>query len=102
MSKKTQTVLDALLYANYQLKQDHHSDEFKRGIIAFIQHILHESGNYSGYVAEDYASPNREYQFSKKMQVERNKNVPTKQELRQGIHDYIYSEYFMNLDFIGE
>ena len=94
MSKKTHTVLDALLYANYQLKQDHHSNEFKQGIIAFIEHILHESGNYNGYSAEDYTSPSREYQLSKKMQVERNKNVPTQQELRQGIHGYIYEEYF--------
>lgn len=94
MPRKTYSVLDALMFANYQLKQPHHSDEFKQGIIAFIEHILHDSGNYNGYTASVYFSPEREYQLSKKMQVERNKNVPSKDDLRKGIDSYVYEEYF--------
>jgi hypothetical protein len=53
MSKKTVSVVEMLEFANESLAQDYHSLEFKQGICAMIEKILHKSDNYNGFMFLD-------------------------------------------------
>ena len=55
MSKKTVPVLEMLEFANESLAQEYHSLEFKQGICAMIEKILHKSDNYNGFMFLDSA-----------------------------------------------
>jgi hypothetical protein len=50
MSKKAVSVIEMLDYANESLAQDYNSLEFKQGICAMIEKILHKSDNYNGFM----------------------------------------------------
>ncbi len=60
MSRKTVSVLEMLEFANESLAADYHTLEFKQGISAMIEKILHKSNNYNGFMFldQDEASVN--------------------------------------------
>jgi len=55
MSRKTIPVLRLLEYGNKMLKRtdEFATKEFKIGIICVIEHALHASGNYAGFMFLD-------------------------------------------------
>jgi hypothetical protein len=50
MSRKTVSVLEMLEFANESLAADYHTLEFKEGVCAMIEKILHKSDNYNGFM----------------------------------------------------
>ena len=55
MPRKTTPILDLLEYANAQLGRTDKfaTKEHKAGVCSMIEHILMESGNYSGFCFKD-------------------------------------------------
>ena len=51
MAKKTHPVADLLAFANYQLARTDAiaTVDFKCGICAMIERVLHDTGNYEGF-----------------------------------------------------
>jgi len=51
-SRKTVSVKDMIAYANHQLSRvdDYATKEFKMGICTMIEHTLHASDNYAGFM----------------------------------------------------
>ena len=51
MAKKTHPVADLLAFANYQLARtdEFATVDFKCGICATIERVLHDTGNYEGF-----------------------------------------------------
>lgn len=57
--RKTVSVRDLVIHANGKLKLKDLSNDEKHGIICFIDHILHQTGNYSGFgYNENYDAEN--------------------------------------------
>lgn len=59
MTRKTFNVAEFKDYVNSKLVLDYLSDDEKYGLIAALDHILHETGNYKGfgYVFKDDVRP---------------------------------------------
>ncbi len=55
--RKTIDVRGLVIYANNKLKDPELSTEHKRGVICFIDRILHKTGNYSGFGYHDNYDP---------------------------------------------
>jgi hypothetical protein len=55
MSRKTIDVLTLLEWANRNLKREDEfaTVDFKSGICSMIEMVLHESGNYAGFMFQD-------------------------------------------------
>ena len=55
MSRKTTSVLRMLEFANHNLKRadEYATVDFKCGICSMIEMVLHESGNYAGFMFQD-------------------------------------------------
>ena len=80
MSKKTVNVLTLLEWANYNLKRgdEFATVDFKSGICSMIEMVLHESGNYEGFMFQDNDDSDtgtlgyysRSYLYSGKMRKE--------------------------------
>ena len=86
MSRKTTSVLRMLEFANQNLKR---TDEFatvgfKIGICSMIEMVLHESGNYAGFMFQDNDDSDcgtlgyysRSYLYSGKMRKEASGHMP--------------------------
>ena len=60
MPRKTTPILGLHVYANVQLKRTDRfaTKEHKAGVCAMIEHILMESGNYSGFCFQDNSDSN--------------------------------------------
>ena len=59
MARKTFNVFEFKDYVNSKLVLDHVSDDEKYGLIAALEHVLHETENYKGfgYVYKDDVRP---------------------------------------------
>ena len=59
MSRKTFNVSEFKDYVNSKLVLDYLSNDEKYGLIAALDHVLHETGNYNGfmYVFKDDVRP---------------------------------------------
>lgn len=59
MSRKTFNVSEFKDYVNSKLVLDYLSNDEKYGLIAALEHVLHETGNYNGfmYVYKDDVRP---------------------------------------------
>ena len=104
MSRKTFEILDVLLWANYNLQQSHHSPQFKEGVSALIEHILHSTNNYAGYSLPlidvqnpQNRTPNQDatkvYSLRPHLQVDRDRKVFSEEELVMGIDAYKFQGY---------
>ena len=83
MSRKTVNVLSLLEWANENLSRDDEfaTVDFKCGICSMIEKVLHESGNYAGFMFQDNNDSacgtlgyySRSYFYSMKMNFEARK-----------------------------
>ena len=83
MSRKTVNVLSLLQWANENLSRDDEfaTVDFKCGICSMIEMVLHDSGNYAGFMFQDNNDSDcgtlgyysRSYFYSKKMNFEARK-----------------------------
>ncbi len=79
MSRKTVNVLSLLEWANKNLKREDEfaTVDFKSGICSMIEMVLHESGNYEGFMFQDNNDSDcgtlgyysRQYFYSQKMSI---------------------------------
>ena len=83
MLRKTVNVLSLLQWANENLSRDDEfaTVDFKCGICSMIEMVLHDSGNYAGFMFQDNNDSDcgtlgyysRSYFYSKKMNFEARK-----------------------------